>query len=429
MAGTEETHVASMRNAGKSASVGQMSDDVAVDQDSPNVNVSAFDFSIENHFQMMDMIFELCQIGEKQESFDVVEMERMSSMITFIREWRQFCYKPRTIKFACETGPPHGKHVVEGVNFPQYSAASVPKMKNLSSDNEIFETGLFDGKDFVVYVGGPVWALDWCPTVLERSDSGKRCEYLAVSAHPPESSYHKIGAPLTGRGIVQVWCLLNTDVKNEESPLLKKQRGWPRKHTTTDISLGALDGGNHVVQEPAEPKKRGRPRKQTTTKESLGASDGGNQVVQELAEPKKRGRPRKQTTTKESLGALDGGNQVVQELAVQVINSDQECLSKQKGRPREHIATMVSLGTLDGGNQVIQELADQLINLDKERLPKQRGRPRKDIATKESIGTLDGENQVVQEFAAQVINSDQYRLPKQRGHPKSILAVRELWVL
>ncbi|KAK9153737.1 hypothetical protein Sjap_001217 [Stephania japonica] len=379
MAGTEETHVASMENAGKSASEEQMSDDVAVEQDSPNVTASAFDFSIENHFQMMDMIFELCQLGEKQEAFDVVEMEHMSSMITFIREWKQFCYKPRTIKFSCETGRPQGKHVVDGVNFPQYSAASVPKvhskMKSLSSDNEIFETGSFDGKDFVVYVGGPIWALDWCPTALERSDSGKRCEYLAVSAHPPESSYHKIGAHLTGRGIVQVWCLLNTDVKKEESSLLEKERGRPRKHTTNKRSLGALDGRNEVVQELAEPKKRGRPRKQNTTKGSLGALDGGNQVGQELAEPKKRGRPRKHTTTKGSLSALDGGNQVSQELAE----------------------------------------------------PKKRGRL--NTATKGSLGALDGGNQVVQELAIQVINSDQKRLPKQRGRPKNILQLRDLWVL
>lgn len=33
-------------------------------------------------------------------------------------------------------------------------------------------------KDFVMYVGGSVWALDWCPQVHENPNSLVKCEVL-----------------------------------------------------------------------------------------------------------------------------------------------------------------------------------------------------------------------------------------------------------
>jgi hypothetical protein len=33
-------------------------------------------------------------------------------------------------------------------------------------------------KDFVLYVGGHVWALDWCPRVHERLEDHIKCEVL-----------------------------------------------------------------------------------------------------------------------------------------------------------------------------------------------------------------------------------------------------------
>ncbi|KAJ0046189.1 hypothetical protein Pint_05060 [Pistacia integerrima] len=65
-----------------------------------------------------------------------------------------------------------------------------------------------------MYVGGSVWALDWCPRVLERPDSHSKCEFIAVATHAPASYYHQVGAPLTGRGIIQIWCVLNVGIED-----------------------------------------------------------------------------------------------------------------------------------------------------------------------------------------------------------------------
>lgn len=83
-------------------------------------------------------------------------------------------------------------------------------------------------------------------------------QFLAVAAHPPESSYHKIGAPLTGRGLVQIWCVLNDKFKEEYVPsqVIKnstqpqRPRGRPRKRPVSES------------EDDTKPKKKkGRPRK------------------------------------------------------------------------------------------------------------------------------------------------------------------------
>ncbi len=33
-------------------------------------------------------------------------------------------------------------------------------------------------KDFVMYVGGHIWALDWCPRIHETPDYNNKCEVL-----------------------------------------------------------------------------------------------------------------------------------------------------------------------------------------------------------------------------------------------------------
>ncbi|XVF81207.1 hypothetical protein PTKIN_Ptkin15bG0137500 [Pterospermum kingtungense] len=128
----------------------------------PGGRVSIFDYSIENHFRAMDTISKLCE-EPNIEGLDETDIRRFSSSITFL------------------------------------------------------------SKDFVMYVGGSVWALDWCPRVRKNPNSPVKCEFIAVAAHPPESYYHKMGTPLTDRGIVQIWCILNVGVKEEETPLSKKK--------------------------------------------------------------------------------------------------------------------------------------------------------------------------------------------------------------
>ncbi|XP_078428405.1 transducin/WD40 repeat-like superfamily protein isoform X2 [Wolffia australiana] len=94
--------------------------------------------------------------------------------------------------------------------------------------------------------------MDWCPRVASSLQHAPRCEYLAVSAHPTGSSYHNIGARLTGRGIIQIWCIpesgRNIDFdkhSSEERPIKGSFR-----------SPGGLYGNSQILQKP-----RGRPRK------------------------------------------------------------------------------------------------------------------------------------------------------------------------
>ncbi|KAF7818766.1 putative WD40 domain containing protein [Senna tora] len=175
-------------------------------------------------------------------------------------------------------------------------------------------------RDFVLYVGGLVWALDWCPQIHLDPGSSFKCEFLAVAAHPPGASYHKMGAPLTGRGVIQIWCLLNSSGNNDVCPpsqnrkrgrktsgatddkstQIKRPRGRPRKNPLelavvdmncetplsqalkTSDKLIALDGviENNEEVSPTEKNKRGLDKSGTT-------SDKLTQIK------KPRGRPRK----------------------------------------------------------------------------------------------------------------------------------------
>lgn len=222
------------------------------DTPASGIEVCLFDHSVENHFKAMDKIAELC--GENKLQFDQKELQRLSSSITFLREWKHFNYQPRVIRFACQSENHQGKDVFGEIKLPQFSAAIVPKKVKQSGNAVLSESG----KDFVMYVGGSVWALDWCPAVHQNPESHAKSEFLAVAAHPPESSYHKIGAPLTGRGLVQIWCLLN-DKFNEEyvpsqvhkiSTQPQKPKGRPRKRPVSES------------EDNTKPKKkRGRPKK------------------------------------------------------------------------------------------------------------------------------------------------------------------------
>ncbi|XP_022765153.1 uncharacterized protein LOC111310200 isoform X5 [Durio zibethinus] len=212
--------------------------------DGPGVSISIFDYSIENHFKAMDTISKLCE-EFKIDGLNETDIQRFSSSITFLREWRHFNYEPRIIRFASELRDSPGKGVSDVINLPQFSSATVPKQQEgLCGSNAPPESS----KDFVMYVGGSVWALDWCPRVHENPNRPVKCEFIAVATHPPESYYHKMGTPLTGRGIIQIWCVLNVGVNEEEDPLSKKKpkRGFQ---------------STEAVEESSLKRPRGRPRK------------------------------------------------------------------------------------------------------------------------------------------------------------------------
>ncbi|KAM0826476.1 hypothetical protein ACQ4PT_068849 [Festuca glaucescens] len=195
------------------------------------VEVCLFDESPEEFSSAVRAISELAA-GEPEPSFPDAEVQRLASSITFLREWRFFSYEPKGVSFTYGTGSTSSRDGTHEITLPQFSSASVPQAR-----------------------------------------------YLAVAAHPPGSSYHKIGMPLIGRGIIQVWCLVapfeeaHTD-QSMAAYTKSNRRGRPRK--IPDVS-NSIDSS--VPRKPI-----GRPRKIKLT-----TSD-------DHAEPslkKPRGRPRK----------------------------------------------------------------------------------------------------------------------------------------
>ncbi|XP_035544454.1 uncharacterized protein LOC108983424 isoform X2 [Juglans regia] len=248
----------------------------------PKVTVLKFDNSVENHFRAIDTISQLC--GEPEDgALEEQEIQQLSSSITFLR-------------FASAVGSIDGKDVVSGIELPQLSSAAVPKNEEPSGGaaTHAESSGSGCSKDFVIHVGGHVWALDWCPRVHERPECPIKCEFIAVAAHPPGSSYHKIGAPLTGRGVVQIWGLLNVSMNEDEVPPPAEK---PKQ--------GPKNGRDMKDKLTVSKRPRGRPRKKPVE---------DNVAITTQKRP--RGRPRKNLIEKPP-DNLDCSEQYVQALAVQ----------------------------------------------------------------------------------------------------------------
>ncbi|KAH9611142.1 hypothetical protein KSS87_004805 [Heliosperma pusillum] len=199
---------------------------------------------------------------------DDAEIERIASSINFLRQWRYFKYEPRVIRFAPETGCSSGTASQNEITLPQFSAAEVPKgnMEAEQGGNSLISAQ--SRKDFVLYTGGLVWALDWCPRAEQETEPDSKYEFIAVAAHPPDSTYHKLGAPLTGRGMVQIWCLLNYTTNEDQQT--------PVKNTKQKYKKSAL--AKKVDDKPVRP--RGRPRKVPINMTS--AMDPESRLVQAL---------------------------------------------------------------------------------------------------------------------------------------------------
>ncbi|KAL2323078.1 hypothetical protein Fmac_027457 [Flemingia macrophylla] len=279
---------------------------VAKEPDSATVNnggaaigfrISPFDFSVENFFRDMDAIARLSGEEEPAAAFDQTEIQRISSSVTFLREWRDFRYQSRSIKFAYgleSSDCSEGKYVGT-IDLPPFSSVSVPEHD--MQKEQLEEALSHECRDFVMNVGGSVWALDWCPQIHEKPDCSIKCEFIAVAAHPPGSSYHKMGAPLTGRGVIQIWCLLNIRGHNDKSTPKKRPKGRPRKNPSVveDMNCDKNDGGTNDKSAQIKMPK-GRPRKNLTViavdDMDFNKKDGGtNDISTQIKKP--RGRPRK----------------------------------------------------------------------------------------------------------------------------------------
>ncbi|KAF8041893.1 hypothetical protein BT93_A0482 [Corymbia citriodora subsp. variegata] len=211
---------------------------------STEVRVWPFDRSVENYFRAVDLAAELC--GEAGVgALDDGEVARLSSSIAFSsdanKEWKHLNYEPTVIKFAKEMQNLQEQDAGIEVTLPLFSSATVPQDNGPHAN--------CNSKDFIIYVGGSVWALDWCPRVCHRPESQTKIEFIAVAAHPRGSSQHKLGAQLTGRGVIQIWSLLNVSGDEEEASLVEK----PRQRRANSQSL------KEKSSQP--PRPRGRPRK------------------------------------------------------------------------------------------------------------------------------------------------------------------------
>ncbi|XP_027936826.1 uncharacterized protein LOC114191681 isoform X2 [Vigna unguiculata] len=199
-----------------------------------------------------------------------------------------------------------------------------------------------------------------------------------------------MGAPLTGRGVVQIWCLLNISEHNDKSTNKKTPKGKPRKNPTVvdDMSCDKTDGD--TTDKSTQVKKpKGRPRKNPMVvavddmncdKEDGGANDKSTQIK------KPKGRPRK--------------NPMV--VAVDDMNCDEEdggandksmLMKRPRGRPRKNPMVVavddMNCDEEDGGAN------------DKSMLMKRpRGRPRKN-STVTAVGDANCEIQDIPALAVQ----------------------------
>ncbi|KAD5803066.1 hypothetical protein E3N88_14426 [Mikania micrantha] len=285
----------------------------------PEIKFSKFDYSVENYFKLMDKITMLS--GESEFEYEQTEIQRLTSSVTFLSKWRDFIYQPRAIRFACEKETSKEKDVTTCINLPQFSSAAVPKDKSLG--NKVTSQL---SKDFVMNVGGPVWALDWCPRVHKKSTLDTNVEFIAVSAHPPESSYHKIGNPLTGRGLIQIWCLLNTSQGRQvEIPLVKVKS----RKAFTNI-------------DPTKPKRpRGRPRKPPINK-----MDSNDQLKQDLP-----------------VQSPESSNNLLQLVSIEEIDKTANSCKPQKPRKRPRKKSVKkSSNNFDGSNKNMQPVTEYTNN-------------------------------------------------------------------
>ncbi|KAF8112448.1 hypothetical protein N665_0064s0077 [Sinapis alba] len=189
--------------------------------------------------------------------------------------------------------------------------------------------------------------------------------FLAVATHPPDSYSHQIGVPLSGRGIIQIWCIVNATCENDGKN--QKLTGKSRKRPS--------DESNHNNTEPKKP--RGRPRKHPI----------------ETTEPKKpKGRPRKKTTAELPI-ELDGDVLFVEALSVRypeeavvpatplrVLRETSVTKAKTNNESSENANIKLPVRRNRQKNQQTEETCKPKLSEDNEAVGNVPGRPSSDIS-------------------------------------------------
>ncbi|KAL0704602.1 hypothetical protein Bca4012_071027 [Brassica carinata] len=273
-------------NTLKKKKTGSMNEEEPSGSREEGCSISLFDYSVENHLKAMESISDLC--NETGIDIEKTDLNRLSSSVTLLREWRHFSYEPKSFGFYNEAEKGCEPKDVNSHTLPQFSSARAPKVK--IDDDESSSFGELS-KDFVMHVGGSVWALEWCPRVHVNPEALAKCEFLAVATHPPQSYSHKIGVRLSGRGIIQIWCVINVKCENDSAHTSGKKTAKPQKKPSVEFN------------NKGEPKKpRGRPRKHP---------------VETTTEPKKtRGRPKRKCSTADLPIGLEGDVLYIEALSV-----------------------------------------------------------------------------------------------------------------
>lgn len=100
-------------------------------------------------------------------------------------------------------------------------------------------------------------------------------QYLAIAAHLPESSYHKMGAMFSGRGLVQIWCIMNVQMEESLMMLMPPKKGRSQANES-GYRMCPIDGNSY------------NPKKMVTlssaVSESTGFCDGTHAVGKDFVD-------------------------------------------------------------------------------------------------------------------------------------------------
>ncbi|PKA57401.1 hypothetical protein AXF42_Ash013589 [Apostasia shenzhenica] len=309
------------------------------------VAISNFDLSVDNFLATMEKIMELCD-ETKEENFEASEIDQFKSSIVFLREWKQYYFcewmpfhcKPKTINFACQIDFAEAEHAINGINLPQLSSAAVPK--------------------FI--------ANSFCACLVHK--------YLAVAAHPSGSEYHKIGEPLSGRGVVQIWLFPHLGDKKELStlnPVVVLPKSRLRKNVDDESFVPTCSGmPNQSVQ--------ANQMEVILTSDTAIKDPSALSTSNSLAcIPKRRGRPKKSATSYPRDVTLKSNAEIIVDLTVKSNLKGLDSSLNRRGGPKKS-ALSIPKGVILASNTEYQpdpsvpSTSSSIVSM-----PKRRGRPRK----------------------------------------------------